>query len=262
MRTLLRGQRSSARILVVAVVASAGGCGASQPELLPASGYTSRAGKKSLAVESRGGVTVTGDGSVWHRSPANLPDEVTPVWVTVHNTTGQPVRVQYDEFSLKGPSGDRHAALAPYAPLESPPTAAYEVPDGGYFEGFEIAPYLAPSYPWLPVWEGPLPHGPSDQSVAALPGLPTAPMVDRALPEGVLENDGTASGFLYFQKLPAKKGEVRLEAVFQEPAEPGQPARDLSSIDIPFHRVSRRLPPLPTSNPDEGPANWGAIAPY
>jgi hypothetical protein len=193
-------------------------------------------------------VTVTSDGSVWHSSPANLPAEVTPVWVTVHNTTGQPVRVQYDEFTLRGPSGDRHAALAPYAAGAPPSRPAFEVSDGGYFDRFDVAPYLAPSYTWLPIWDGPLPHGPSDQSVAALPGLPTAAMLDHALPEGVLENDGTASGFLYFQKI-ARDGDVRFLAVFEAPALAGQPAHELASVEIPFRMVTRW-------GPSESPTNW------
>ena len=244
---------------LLALVGSAGGC-ATQPQLLPASGYSSKTEKRSVAVESRGGVTVTGDASAWHRSPANLPAEVTPVWVTVHNTTGGPVRVQYDEFSLRGPSGAVEVPLAPYGPPAYESTT-FTVPDGGYFEKFEVAPYLARSYPWLPVWGGPLPHGPSDESVAELPGLPTEPMVDRALPEGVLENDGTASGFLYFQKVPAKKGDVRFLAVFEEPTPAGQPAQPLSSIDIPFDRVTRKWPSIPSATSKDGAPGWGAIAP-
>jgi len=204
-------------------------------------------------------VTVTSDGSVWHSSPANLPAEVTPVWVTVHNTTGQPVRVQYDEFTLRGPSGHMHAALAPYTAGASTARPAFQVANGGYFDKFDVAPYLAPSYPWLPVWNGPLPHGPSDQSVAALPGLPTAAMLDQALPEGVLENDGTASDFLYFQKIGAKKGDVRFLAVFEQPAQAGQPAHELASIDIPFRRVSRRWPSLPSSDRDVWTAGYGVF---
>ena len=123
--------------MLAALVASTGAC-ATRRELVPASGYTSPAYRKSLAVESRGGVTVMSDGSVWHSSPENLPAEVTPVWVTVRNTTGRPVRVQYDEFTLRGPSGDRHAALAPYPAGALSWRPAFEVPNGGYFDGFEF----------------------------------------------------------------------------------------------------------------------------
>jgi hypothetical protein len=242
-RTIL-GKRQS--IVLAAVVASAGAC-ATQPELLPVSGHASPTDRRSLAVENRGGVDVTSDANVWHSSPENLPAEVTPVWVTVHNTTGQPVRVQYDEFTLREPSGETRAPLAPYTVGGSESRRAFEVSDDAYLDKFEVAPYLASFYPWLPVWDGPLPHGPSDQSVATLPGLPTAAMLEHALPEGVLENDGTASGYLYFQRIGAKNGVVRFLAVFEQPTQPGQPAHELASIDIPFHWVSRRRwPSLPS----------------
>jgi hypothetical protein len=244
--------------VLAGLLAAAGAC-ATQPKLMPASRYTSPAHGPSLAVESRGGVTVTSDGRGWDGAPANLPAEVTPVWVTVHNTTGQPVRVQYDEFALRGPKGDMYEALAPYTMDAPASTPAFRVANGGYFENFAIAPYLAPSYPWMPIWDGPLPRGPSYQSVAAVSGLPTAAMLQRALPEGVLENDGTASGFLYFQKIGAKNGEVRFLAVFEQPTEAGQPRHALSSIDIKFRRVTRRWPSVPFSHRNEGTASYGVM---
>ena len=56
--------RASMRVVLAALVASLGAC-ATESELLPASGHTSAIGRRSLAVESRSGVTVTADGSVW-----------------------------------------------------------------------------------------------------------------------------------------------------------------------------------------------------
>ena len=95
--------RASMRVVLAALVASLGAC-ATESELLPASGHTSAIGRRSLAVESRSGVTVTADGSVRDGSPKNLPTAVTPVWVTLHNATGRSLRIQYDEFILRGAS--------------------------------------------------------------------------------------------------------------------------------------------------------------
>ena len=185
---------------------------------------------------------MTADGSVWDSLPKNLATEVTPVWVTLHNATGQPLRVQYDEFTLKGASGAIYIALAPYVLRASRSRPAFEVPDGGDFDRFYVAAYLAPFYPWLPPWNGPLPNGPSVHSVARRASLPTASMLERALPEGVLENSGTASGYLYFQKVDAREGGATFLARLQEPTGASQPAHQLASIDIPFVHVDRRPP--------------------
>ncbi|HVZ89249.1 MAG TPA: hypothetical protein VHG72_19940 [Polyangia bacterium] len=247
------GQRSTDRLerqarckplwyLIWLVLAGLFSC-ANPPALMPASGYTSTAGRRSLAAESRDGVAVTADGSVWDGSPERLATEVTPLWVTLRNATGRPLRIQYDEFTLRGASGASYAALAPYVLEASALKPVFRVPDGGYFDKFRVAAYLAWSYPWLPVWEGPLPHGPSARSVVGQPSLPTASMLDRALPEGVLEDGGTASGYLYFQKVGAKEKTVTFQAELQEPSQAQQPAQPLASIDIPFRRLAHPLRP-------------------
>ena len=246
---------TSMYVVLAALLASVGAC-ATEPALLPASGYTSAIGRRSLAVESRSGVTVTADGSVWDGSPKKLATDVTPVWVTLQNATGRSLRVQYDEFTLRGASGATYIALAPYVLRASKSSPVFEVPDGGDFDKFQVAAYLAPFYPWLQVWNGPLPYGPTINSVWWRASLPTATMLDRALPEGVLENGGTASGYLYFQKVRPGEGEVTFLAGLQEPTGTLQPTHQVASIDIPFRRVDRRPPRTsPSYNPPPG-AVW------
>ena len=228
--------------MLVALLTSVGSC-AKQPQLLPRSGYTSAIGRRSLAVESRSGVMMTADGSVWDSPPKDLATEVTPVWVTLHNGTGQPLRVQYDEFTLRGTSGAVYVALAPYVLRASRSRPVFEVPNGGYFDKFYVAAYLAPFYPWLPFWKGPLPYGPSVNSVWWRASSPTASMLERALPEGVVDNDGTASGYLYFQKVGAREGQAIFLARLQAPTGVPEPTHQLAAIDIPFVRVYRRPPP-------------------
>jgi hypothetical protein len=230
---------TSMRVVLVALVATVGAC-ATQPELLPASGHTSAMGRRSLAVESRSGVAVTADGSVWDSWPKNLATEVTPVWVTLHNETGRSLRVQYDEFTLRGASGAIYNALTPYVLRTSMSKPVFQVQDAGDFDKFQVAPYLAPFYPWLPVWNGPLPHGPSISQVAWRAGLPTDSMLERALPEGVLENGGSVSGFLYFQRVDARESRATFQAGLQEPTPAWQPTSQVAAINIPFLRVDRR----------------------
>jgi hypothetical protein len=233
---------TSIRFVLVALVISLSACAATEPELLPASGHTSAIGRSSLAVESRSGVTVTADGSVWDSSPKSLATELTPVWVTLHNETGRSLRVQFDEFTLRGASGAIYIALAPYVLPASRSSPVFQVQDGGAFDRFHVAAYLAPFYPWLPVWNGPLPSGPSMYSVAWRAGLPTDSMLERALPEGVLENGGSVSGFLYFQKVDVRESQATFQAGLQEPTPAWQPTRKVAAIAIPFRRVDRRPP--------------------
>jgi hypothetical protein len=236
-----RQSRTSMCVVLAALLASLGAC-ATEPELLPTSGHRSAIGRRSLAVESRDGVTVTADGGGWDSSPKELATEVTPIWITLQNATGRPLRVQYDEFTLRGASGATYIALAPYILRASRSRPVFKVPDGGYFDKFQVAGYLGPFYPWLRVWDGPLPYGPSIHSVPWRERLPTADMLDRALPEGVLENGGTASGYLYFQKVRPGEAEMSFLAGLQEPTPAWQLTHQLASIDIPFRRVDRRPP--------------------
>jgi hypothetical protein len=67
-------------------------------------------------------------------------------------------------------------------------------------------------------------------------------MLDRALPEGVLENSGTASGFLYFEKVDVRESRAAFLAGLQEPTRARQPTHQVAAIDIPFLRVDRRPP--------------------
>jgi len=245
---------ASMLFVLVALVASVGAC-ATEPELLPASGHRSAMGRSSLAVERRSGVTVTADGSVWDSSPENLATELTPLWVTLHNDTGRSLRVQYDEFTLRGASGAIYRALAPYVLPASRSRPVFQVQDGGDFDKFHVAAYLAPFYPWLPVWNGPLPYGPSISSVAVRPGLPTDSMLERALPEGVLANGGSVSGFLYFQKVDVRESRATFQAGLQEPTPAWQPTRQVAAIDIPFRRVYGRPPNESPNTAPRGP-DW------
>jgi len=142
---------------------------------------------------------------------------LTPVRVTLENHSGHPVRVAYRHFTLLGGSGFRYAALPPFSlqtavgvadspvglvHVAYPTRAAVVVRPRFEARHFWVArPYvhyyvgLTPwPYPWY--WD-PLYH---DRWYAAWPSqLPTRDMLERALPEGVVEDGGSVSGFVYFQ---------------------------------------------------------------
>ncbi len=220
---------------VLAGVFVVGGCATShEMALMPAAGYATVAGS-SLAVEARGGVTIAADGNAWQGWPQNLPTVLTPVWVTIQNTSGHPVRVQYHEFTLNGQSGKSYTAMAPYAVQTPGPRVTVSAPNPGYFDDFYVADYLAPYYPWLPVWNGPFNDWPPSYAVTWRPHMPTASMIDQALPEGVLQPGGRMSGYLYFPKLPKHENAVVLRADLHTPAGNQHAPRQVAVIDIPFH---------------------------
>lgn len=214
-----------------------GGCLTSrQAALMPAPGYGTVAGS-SLAAEGRDGVTVYADGNAWRGWPQNLATVLTPVWVSIQNTSHRPVRIQHDEFTLYGQSGAATKAMGPYAEQTPGPRQTRMVPNPGNFDGFYVADYLAPYYPWLPVWGEPLDSGPSYYPVTWRPHLPTASMIDRALPEGVLQPGGHASGFLYFPKLGSHERAVTFRADLHEPQARKRPPQRLAIIDINFRVI-------------------------
>jgi hypothetical protein len=67
-------------------------------------------------------------------------------------------------------------------------------------------------------------------------------MLQHALPEGVLENGGSVSGFLYFQKVDVRESQATFQAGLQEATPAWPPTRKVAAIAIPFRRVDRRPP--------------------
>jgi hypothetical protein len=57
-----------------------------------------------------------------------------------------------------------------------------------------------------------------------------------------LENGGSVSGFLYFQKVDVRESRATFQAGLEEPTPAWQPTRQVAAIDIPFLRVNRRPP--------------------
>jgi hypothetical protein len=82
--------------------------------------------------------------------------------------------------------------------------------------GFYVAPYLRRHYPFFTPFNGPFLHDPfyydSFHPAMKRVSLPTGDMVQKALPEGVLEPGGRITGFLYLET-----------ADFDPTAEPSRP---------------------------------------
>jgi hypothetical protein len=158
------------------------------------------------------GVTVTVKADAWSGQPAELT-EVIPLLVTIENNSRVPVRLRYAEFSLAG-DGERGSALPPFeiTGTETEPIGTTGLIDGPYpfpLRGFYVAPHYSRFYPRLRVFPGPFAYDPLFYSrrfpVFRRFQLPTGDMVQKALPEGVLEPGGRVTGFLYFEDIDVGK---------------------------------------------------------
>lgn len=199
--------RGVALALCVGVVALLGG--SATTSLSPAPGDLTLPGQPDAAVDSVSGVIVVAQADAWAGDYA-VSDAVQPVFVTIDNGSAVPLRVRYGDFALISPDGRRYSALPPFAvegEMASPLLAGGYAPfDAVSFdaEGFEVAPYFAPLYPSLGVYDDPYDfYDPAyydlyyQDLVDAIE--PTVEMLSLALPEGVISPGGRVTGYLYFQ---------------------------------------------------------------
>jgi hypothetical protein len=174
---------------------------AHQAQLVPAPDAP-RASDGSVSA-SAAGVEVRVDSRRWSGSPRDLPNLVTPLWVSVTNESSSPVRIRYRDFQLLGLSGLETSAIPPLK-LQRPGTEVVAMAPAFTSRGFLLYPPYRAFYPGLPVWGGPWDFDPwfYDHSYSTWqPSLPTKDMLEKALPEGVLQPGGSAAGFLYFHHL-------------------------------------------------------------
>jgi len=181
-----------------------GGC-STTPDLEPAPGATPTTGEEEAEV-SESGIALEIHTEAWSGTPAGLDRHVSPVLVTLTNDAGEPLRVRYPEFSLTTPTGQE---IQPISPFEIEGTAAQRIDRYAYpHRGFLVAPHIH-DHRAFDVFEGPFMHDAAFYEVHRFDHfpdyrtreLPTDDMLQRALPEGVLEPGGSITGYLYFEHI-------------------------------------------------------------
>jgi hypothetical protein len=216
------------------------GC-ASNKELKALNGYNSKVSSKKVD-----GINIITKVNYWKGNP-DISRYVTPVYVTIDNNSGKPLKISYEQFALLSPEGQRFSALPPfgikgtvtkpvlirnYNPIMEPAFT---------YHGFLIAPFYSSIYPGLPVFDGNFYYDPLYyDNYYSYWGqiqydLPTPEMVGIALPEGVLKNGGEISGFLYFQKINRLKGN---KVDFRADLVNSKTGDNYAVIRIPFEVVS------------------------
>jgi hypothetical protein len=221
-------------LIVLTAVITLGLADCATRQLVPAPEAQLVPGKHDTAVAETDGVRVTVQSQAWSGSPASLPQQITPLKVTVVNQSSRPVRINYDDFTLTGSTGFTYSALPPY---EITGTVREPVPVRAprfSYSGFLVAPFYRPFYPGVPVWAAsPWRYDPYfyNRTWAEWPiELPTRDMREKAIPAGVLQPGGRVSGFLYFPKLPAETTAV----TFKQSLVDSSTQKSLAEVAVPF----------------------------
>lgn len=212
------------RAVLLSVVFLLAGCA---PHLHPAPEAQPVPGRGRGAVAEGAGVRVVARASAWQAWPPHLSSVLTPVLVSVENQGTTPFRLRYEDFTLVVPDGRQFPARSPFeiegVVLE--PVLPYARPRLGPFLVRDVFGRLVlvdpwVGDPWFEDWGVP-------RTVAVT--LPTADMVQLALPERVVEPGGRVSGFLYFPRIPRVATVTFTARLLSEPER-----EPLVTLTIPF----------------------------
>lgn len=219
-------------LILLTAVATLGLAGCASRQLVPAPQAQLMPDRHDTAVAESDGVRTTVQSQAWSGSPASLPQQITPLHVTVVNHSDRPVRIAYDDFTLTGSSGFTYSALPPYE-ITGSVLEPVMVPRFSY-SGFYVAPFYRPFYPGVPVWAAsPWRYNRYyyNRAWADWPvRLPTRDMREKAIPAGVLQPGGRVSGFLYFPKLPRETTTV----TFKQSLVDSNTQQAIAAVEVPF----------------------------
>lgn len=220
------------------------GCASSGANLEPSEYAQGTDDDDDIVTRSFDNVKMTIDADAWTGDEAVL-QEVTPVQVTITNNSDSPLAVRYQNFALVSSEGEQFAALPPFQVEGSVNEAEMISPYGPIdpafsYDGFALSPYYGGLYDGIGVYDT-YGFGPYDMYYYDEYGtywqdiqLPTEPMLERALPEGVVKPGGQVKGFIYFENVDAEDvNRVWFQADLQAPKDEG--AAKFGQISIPFN---------------------------
>jgi hypothetical protein len=230
---------SPVRTLAAAAIAAL--CTACAQTLKPAPEATLVPGNDLAAVTETAGVHLTVETGAWNGKPRNLGQELTPLRVSIKNNSDRPVRVRYDDFAIDTGRGITYTPLPPLRiegrvseradrPILYP---RFAIRPRFAHSGFHVAPWYSPYYVGLHPWAHPWAFSPVYYDTYYprwTVDLPTADMLEMAIPEGVIEPGGSVSGFLYFPEIDDDAQRVRFRAQLME----GVDGTRLGALEVPF----------------------------
>jgi len=188
-------------------------------------------GAPGAAYVTADGVRCSADVEAWEGRPGELPRNVTPIKVRIVNSSGSPIRLLYQDFALVGKNGRRYMPL-PVLPI-APAAGAGRLDPIYASTNFFVAPRFKDVYQGLAAWPQPLGRDDAlyeDQYRLWGDARPALDVVRKSLPEGVLANGGSISGFLYFENPLGHEERVMFEAELDN----GEGQATVSEVKIPF----------------------------
>jgi hypothetical protein len=215
-------------VAVTSQCLGASGCG--HGALVPAPSAQVIAGAPKAAYSENDGVGCSADVGAWPERAKQPPVEVVPVKVRIRNNSGKAIQLLADEFVLVGKSGHRYRPV-PVLPLDGGNRVAVN-PIFASMK-FYVAPRLRGAYPTLDPWATRLSRDEADydrQFRRWGKAQPTTEMIRMALPEGVLDDGGLISGFVYFESPLDEEDRVTFQADFEQ----GDGSGTVASVEIPF----------------------------
>jgi hypothetical protein len=230
-RTMTTQQLGPGLLGLVAVTSQclgASGCG--HGALVPAPSAQVIAGAPKAAYSENDGVGCSADVGAWPERAKQPPVEVVPVKVRIRNNSGKAIRLLADDFVLVGKSGHRYRPV-PVLPLDGA-TRPRVNPTFASMK-FYVAPRLSGAYPTLDPWATRLARDEAayDRQFRRWgKEQPTTEMIRMALPEGVLDDGGLISGFVYFESPLDEEDRVTFQADFEQ----GDGSGTVASVEIPF----------------------------
>ena len=192
------------------------------------------------------GVEILVETEAWYGRPEIL-DKITPLRLTIQNNSGKLLLIRYSEFKISGVnSGKIYAALPPYeirGTIEEPWLVLpypFPVDPSIDCDKFSVAPYCSRMYPAFPAYRDTFPidslYYSHYYTVYSKIALPTVDMIKRVLPDGVIENDGHVSGFLYFEKVNRDEEQLEFTADLIDAVR----GELLGTVKIPFLMVKKK----------------------
>jgi hypothetical protein len=192
---------------------------------------TSPGGVDTRGITTVAGVQIEARFDDWDGKPKHLDRTLTPVLVRIDNNGDRPMMVRFAKLALT--DGSRRYTVVPPFDVTRPITMEYTVARP-YFPNwdFAVAPYLLRFYPGATPAAGKFEFDPAPYAAQARfqnSKLPTADMVQRALPEGIVAPHGHVGGFVYFELAPVDRARLKFVAELVDPE-----SQEVATATIPF----------------------------
>ena len=186
--------------------------------LTPVNELDGREDPRELEKVVAGMVEVTLGTDMWDGEDV-VPENVTPIQVTIDNANEKPIVINYNKFALVNTDGEKYYPMPLYAvdlemkqlimdkDFEMFPKPIYE------YDNYFLYPIYDPVYTGVEFTQYAYEIDPEIQAKfidwdTMDADLPTQEMRTKALPEGVLDIDGIVSGFLYFEQVDPNDDKV------------------------------------------------------